>query len=149
MRFLCVSCVSRLPPVSLNRVEAIALLGFRAHSGLNFDQRLGFCLRSHITAQSVRGIFIAHQMNSVFLWSICFSHSASALWAGSWDTQTHPLGRAAGGPFKLDTYPELHMRRCCSYAAMLQQLSQLHPVGCSDEPPARAPWPCFWSECAR
>ena len=88
MRFLCVSCVSRLPPVSLNRVEAIALLGFRAHSGLNFDQILGFCLR--VTAQSVRGIFIAHQMNSVFLWSICFSHSASTLGWFLGHTDTHP-----------------------------------------------------------
>ena len=37
------------------------------HFGLNFDQR-GFL--STFTAQSVR-IFIAHQMYSVFLWSIC------------------------------------------------------------------------------
>ena len=43
-------------------VEAIGL-----HSGLNFDQRLGFCLRSQLS-QSVR-IYIAHQMNSAFLWS--------------------------------------------------------------------------------
>ena len=32
------------------------------HSGLNFDQRLGFCLRSQPERPR---IFIAHQMNSV------------------------------------------------------------------------------------
>ena len=44
------------------------LLGFRA-LWLEFRSETGFL--STFTAQSVR-IFIAHQMNSVFLWSICF-----------------------------------------------------------------------------
>ena len=48
-------------------VEAILLLGFRA-LWLEFRSETGFL--STFTAQSVR-IFIAHQMNSVFLWSIC------------------------------------------------------------------------------
>ena len=37
------------------------------HSGLNFDQRLGFCLRS----QSERPYSYRTPDNSVFLWSIC------------------------------------------------------------------------------
>ena len=66
-----VPCVSRLPPVSFYRYRT-GTRHYRSswafeHSGLNFDQRLGFCLRS----QSERPYSYRTPDNSVFLWSIC------------------------------------------------------------------------------